>query len=71
MAKVFLSFNQSHIEVNVDHHDLGVDWEEIGGNPYCDEAQEAEQEMIRRAIAKAEEDGHDLTEMYDAVVGDF
>lgn len=71
MAQVFLSFNSSHIEVNVDHNDLGVDWDEIGSNPYSDEFQEAEQEMIRRAVKQAEEDGHDLTEMYDAVVGDF
>ena len=71
MAKVFLSFNQSHIEVSVDHDDLGVDWDEIGSNPYSDEFQEAEAEMIRRAIKIAEADGHDLTEMYEAVVGDF
>lgn len=71
MAQVFLSFDTSHIEVRVDHYDLGVDWDEIGSNPYCDEAQEAEAEMIRRAIRVAEADGHDLTNMIEAVVGDF
>ena len=71
MAKVFLSFDSSHIEVWVNHNDLGVDWDEIGGNPYCDEFQEAEAEMIRRATKQAEDDGHDLTNMIEAVVGDF
>lgn len=71
MAQVFLSFDASHIEVRVDHNDLGVDWDEIGSNPYCDEFQEAEAEMIRRAVKQAEDDGHDLTNMIEAIVGDF
>lgn len=71
MAKVFLSFDSSHIEVWVNHDDLGVDWDEIGSNPYCDEFEAAEKEMIRLAKETAEADGHDLTNMVDAVVGDF
>lgn len=67
MAKVFLGFNQTHIEVYVDEHQFCDDWSELT----LEEADEIEQEMIQAAIDTAECDGHNLTEMYDAQVGDF
>ena len=67
MAKVFLGFNQSHIEVWVDEHKYCDDWSEVS----LSEADEIEQEMIEEAKMIAQRDGHDLTEMYDAQVGDF
>lgn len=70
MAKVFLSFNQTHIEVYV-NEDKFADWEEIGSNPYSEEYEQAEAEMIEEAKEIAESDGHDLTNMVEAVVGDF
>lgn len=70
MAKVFLTFNQTHIEVYV-NEDNFADWEEIGSNPHSDEYEKAESEMIEAAKEIAEADGHDLTNLVDAVVGDF
>lgn len=68
MAKVYFGFNSTSIEVWVDHDALGIDeWDELSPA----ELDEAEEKLVEMAKESAEEDGHDLTNMIEAVVGDF